>query len=70
MRYSGYVPDGEPEEVQERTVSSAPGPSQPPHERQLITLIDQPWEEYRFCLGFSLEQRPEEMELELILHSS
>lgn len=56
MRYAGYLPDDEPAEVQAQD---------PFHQLledvsrvtndQLIVLIDQAWEEYRFRIGFSLE---------------
>ena len=56
MRYAGYLPDEEPAEVQAQD---------PLHQLleqvsrlsndQLIVLIDQAWEEYRFRIGFSLE---------------
>jgi transcriptional regulator with XRE-family HTH domain len=56
MRYAGYLPAGMPEETEAE---------EPFHQLmnhifkltndQLIVLIDQAWEEYRFRLGFSLE---------------
>ena len=57
MRYAGYLPNGEPAEVQ------ADGPfhqllgqiSQLTND-QLVVLIDQAWEEHRGRAGFSLDQ--------------
>ena len=56
MRYAGYLPDDELAEVQ------AEDPFHQLLEQvsrltndQLVVLIDQAWEEYRFRIGFSLE---------------
>ena len=56
MKYAGYLPNGGAEDAQAE---------EPFHQflsqvsrltnDQLIVLIDQAWEEYRFRLGFSLE---------------
>jgi transcriptional regulator with XRE-family HTH domain len=56
MRYAGYLGDGEQAEAQAK---------EPFHQLlaqvaslandQLIVLIDQAWEEYRYRMGFSLE---------------
>ncbi|MCA1671794.1 MAG: helix-turn-helix domain-containing protein [Actinobacteria bacterium] len=56
MKYAGYLPDGEPEEVQaEEPFHQVLGQVSRLTNDQLIVLIDQAWEEYRFRLGFSLE---------------
>ncbi|MFN2506598.1 MAG: helix-turn-helix domain-containing protein [Acidimicrobiales bacterium] len=56
MKYAGYLPDGEPEEVQaEEPIHQLLGVVSHLTNDQLIVLIDQAWEEYRFRAGFSLE---------------
>lgn len=56
MRYAGFLPDGEPPDVQaedpfHRLLGEVGGLTND----QLIVLIDQAWELYRHRAGFSLE---------------
>ncbi len=65
MRYAGYLPSGESEEGQaEEPFHVLLGQVSRLTNDQLIVLIDQGWEKYRFRVGFSLEhprrRRPKE----------
>jgi len=56
MRYAGYLPDGEPAEAQaDEPIHQVLGQVASLTNDQLIVLIDQAWEEYRFRMSFSLE---------------
>ncbi len=56
MRHAGYLPEGEPPDVQaEEPFHLLMGQVSGLTNDQLIVLIDQAWEEYRRRLGFSLE---------------
>ena len=56
MKYAGYLPDGGAEDVQaEEPLHQVLSQVSHLTNDQLIVLIDQAWEEYRFRLGFSLE---------------
>jgi len=65
MRYAGYLPSAQPTEAQaEEPFHVLLGQVSRLTNDQLIVLIDQGWEEYRFRVGFSLEHprrlRPKE----------
>ena len=56
MKYAGYLPEGGTEEQQaEEPFHQLMGQVGRLTNDQLIVLIDQAWEEYRFRVGFSLE---------------